>query len=131
MAKTTLFVLLAVAAVFLGGCTTVAQVTNLTEAPCAASFEGRLSSILTEQREKPDIVETVAHRTYLMLTMANLGPRPFIVASPSGTDYTFFVQKKHGGCLLRLYGRSKGFMSYTNNLTYISTRELPDCACQE
>jgi hypothetical protein len=118
-------------AVFSAGCTTIAQVSNLSEAQCDASFESQLSSILTEQGEKDEVVTTLAHRTYLMLTRAQLGPRPFLVASPSGTDYTFFVQKKRNRCLLRLYGRQKGFVSYTNNLTYISTRELLGCACQE
>lgn len=123
--------LLALAAVLSAGCATVAQVANLTEAQCSASFESELSSILTEQGEKPEGAATLAHRTYVTLTLAALGPRPFLVASPSGTDYTFFIQKKRNHCLLRLYGRQKGFVSYTNNLTYISTRELAGCACQE
>lgn len=122
---------LAAAAVFSTSCATVARVVNLREAPCTASFEARLSSILTEEREKPDIAETLAHRAYLILTKVEYGPRPFFVSSPSGIDYAFFVQKKHDRCLLRLYGRQKGFTSYTNNLTYISTRELPGCACEE
>jgi hypothetical protein len=118
-------------AVFSAGCTTIAQVANLTEAQCNASFESRLASILTEQGEKDEVAATLAQRTYLKLTTAELGPRPFLVASPSGTDYTFFIQKKRNHCLLRLYGRRKGFVSYTNNLTYISTRELSGCTCQE
>src|SRR5450830_1811599 len=118
-------------AVFSAGCTTIAQVANLTEAQCNASFESRLTSILTEQGEKDEVAATLTHRTYHMLTAAELGPRPFLVASPSGTDYTFFIQKKRNHCLLRLYGRRKGFVSYTNNLTYISTRELSGCTCKE
>ena len=27
--------------------------------------------------------------------------------------------------------KPKGFLSYTNNLTYIATRELPGCTCQD
>jgi hypothetical protein len=113
------------------GCTTVAQVTNLTEGQCTASLESGLVSILTEQGEKDETAASVAHRTRQMLATTELGPRPFVVASPSGTDYTFFIQKKRNRCLLRLYGRRKGFTSYTNNLTYIATRELSGCACQE
>jgi hypothetical protein len=127
---TLLLPILAVA-VLSAGCATVAQVANLSEAPCNASFESQLSSILTDQGEKADVAATLAHRTYLILTTAELGPRPFLVSSLSGTDYTFFVQKKRDRCLLRLYGRQKGFWSYTNNLTYISTRELSGCACHE
>lgn len=119
------------ATVFSAGCTTVAQVANLTDATCSASFESQLSSVLTEQGETADAAAGLAHHTYLILTTAHLGPRPFLVAAPSGTDYSFFVQKKSARCLLRLYGRQKGFVSYTNDLTYIATRELAGCACQE
>jgi len=118
-------------AVVSAGCTTIAQITNLTEPQCSASLESGLISILTEQGERDEAAATLAHRTGQRLATAELGPRPFLVASPSGPDYTFFIQKKRNRCLLRLYGRRKGFTSYTNNLTYIATRELPGCACQE
>jgi len=118
-------------ACFSAGCTTVAELSNLKEEQCGASFESSLTSILTEQGEKDDVAATLAHRTNLLLTTAELGPRPFLAAAPSGTDYSFFVEKKRDRCLLRLYGRQKGFVSYTNNLTYISTRELPGCMCRE
>src|SRR5579872_2080332 len=104
----------------LTGCVTVAQVSNLNEDRCAAEFEHSLSSILIGQHETPQSAGELAHRTWVILTRADLGPRPFLVASPSGTDYTFFVQQKGDRCLLRLYGRQKGFVSYTNNLTYIA-----------
>jgi hypothetical protein len=131
MPRLLMLLALSVAAVISGGCTTIAHVVNLKDAPCAASFETGLSSILTEQGEKSDVAQTLAHRAYRINTTADYGPRPFYVGAPSGTDYAFFVQKKDDRCLLRLYGRQKGFTSYTNNLTYISTRELPGCACEE
>ena len=131
MLKAQLITSTVVAAALAVGCTTVAQVSNLTEAPCSASLEHELSSILIEQGEKSDVADSLAHHTYLILTTAHLGPRPFLVASSSGTDYSFFVQKKTDRCLLRLYGRQKGFTSYTNDITYISTRELSGCVCQE
>ncbi len=115
----------------LTGCATVAQVDNLTEDRCAVEFEQSLSSILSSQNETPEAARELAHRTYILLTRADLGPRPFLVSSPSGTDYEFFVQKKSDRCLLRLYGRQKGFVSYTNNLTYIATRQLVSCTCRE
>jgi hypothetical protein len=65
------------------------------------------------------------------LTAYDLGPRPFAIAAPSGTDYRFFVQRKGEACVLNLYGRQKGFVSYTNNLTYIATQDLSDCTCAE
>lgn len=59
---------------------------------------------------------------------ARLGLRlwtsPLSVSSQSGTDYSFFVEKKGEGCLLHLNGKQKGFTRYTNNLTYIRTKEL-------
>lgn len=45
-----------------------------------------------------------------------------------GTDYRFFIDAARDQCLLRLYGRRKGFWSYTNNLSYIATRPLPGCS---
>jgi len=119
------------AAVLSAGCNTVAQVTNLADASCGATFESQLSSVLIEQGETAEAAALLAKHTFLILTTAQLGPRPFLVAAPSGTDYSFFVQKKSDRCLLRLYGRQKGFVSYTNDLTYIATRELAGCACRE
>jgi hypothetical protein len=96
-------------AVFSAGCTTIAQVANLTEAQCNASFESQLTSILTEQGEKDEVAATLTHGTYLMLTAAEMGPRPFLVASPSGTDYTFFIQKKRNHCLPSSLRSPEGF----------------------
>ena len=63
--------------------------------------------------------------------VTGIGPRPFLVASPSGADYSFFVQRMDGACALRLYARQKGFVSYTNNITYIATETLGPCRCAE
>jgi hypothetical protein len=112
-------------------CASVAQIGNLADASCSAEFEQSLSSILSTQGEKPEVAQDLANRTYVVLTRTDRGARPFFVSSPSGTDYTFFVDKKRDRCLLRLYGKQKGFMSYTNNLTYIATRQLTACTCRE
>jgi hypothetical protein len=109
----------------------MAQLSNLADPSCATEFEGQLGSILIEQGEKPEVATPLASHSRRALAIRSFGPRPFLVSSPSGTDYTFFVQAERSGCLLRLYGRRKGFMSYTNNLTYIDTRPLPACACTE
>jgi len=90
-----------------------------------------LSDILGDQGETIEASESLAQRTVAALTQGARGPRPFQVVAPSGTDYVFFVDKKTGGCLLRLHGRRHGFVSYTNNLTYIATRPLSDCECAE
>ena len=113
------------------GCASVAEIQNLSDEACRASFQDGLVSILIEQKEVPETAQELAQRTRIVLERGRLGPRPFLVSSSSGADYEFFVEKKKGGCLLRLYGRQKGFVSYTNNLTYIATRPLPSCACRD
>lgn len=113
------------------GCASVAQLSNLGDPSCATEFENQLGSILVEQGEKPEAATPLASRSRRALAIGAFGPRPFLVSSPSGTDYSLFVQAKDSGCFLRLYAREKGFMSYTNNLTYIATRPLPACSCTE
>jgi hypothetical protein len=129
--RRTVFLALLLAAVLTTRCASVVQVDNLADGRCSSEFEQSLSFILITQDEKPEVARNLAHRAYVVLTRTDRGPRPFFVSSPSGTDYTFFVDKKRDRCLLRLYGKQKGFMSYTNNLTYIATRQLSACTCRE
>ena len=117
--------------VLLSGCTTVAQITTLSDESCHRTVQGQLESILLEEGETPEVANRLAVNTTVVLATGSLGPRPFGVSSPSGADYSFFVQLKSDQCLLRLYGRRKGFIRYTNNLTYIATRSLDGCACAE
>jgi hypothetical protein len=112
------------------GCATVSQV-DLSQDTCRPSFQDALDSILVEQHEAPEVAQKLAEDTCEALERTQLGPRPFVISSSSGADYEFFVEKKSSGCLLRLYGRQKGFTSYTNDLTYIATRPLPGCSCKE
>ena len=116
---------------FIGGCATVAQVTSLADQNCRQTFEDRMSSILVEEGEKQDVAEKLAESTTNVLSTGSLGSRPFVVASPSGADYGFFVEQKPSDCLLRLFSRQKGFTRYRNNLTYIATRQLDGCMCAE
>ena len=113
------------------GCTSVAQITTLSDESCHQKVRGQLESIFLEEGEKSEIANRLAVNTAVVLATDSLGPRPFGVSSPSGADYSFFVQLKDQECLLRLYGRRKGFTRYTNNLTYIATRSLEGCACAE
>jgi hypothetical protein len=113
------------------GCATVAKVTNLSEQSCRISFVRQLSAILAREGEKPEAADALAGKTVYALSTYDLGPRPFAVAAPSGTDYRFFIEHKGADCVLTLFGRQKGFVSYTNNLTYIATELLPDCTCAE
>lgn len=123
--------LVAVALLVIGGCTTVAQVTTLSDQNCRHMFVDQMSSILVEQGEKQEVAEKLAESTTTVLSTGSLGPRPFLVASPSGADYGFFVEQKSSDCLLRLFSRQKGFTRYRNNLTYIATRQLDGCMCAE
>ena len=123
--------LAAVAILFIGGCATVAQVTSLSDQNCRHMFVDRMSSILVEQGEKQEVAEKFAESTTTVLSTGSLGPRPFLVASPSGADYGFFVEQKSSDCLLRLFSQLKGFTWYKNNLTYIATRPLTGCMCAE
>jgi hypothetical protein len=118
-------------AISLASCANVAQLTNLATPACQSSFSEELSAVLVKQGEAPDVAGDLARRTLRALQFGAFGPRPFMVAAPSGTDYTFFIQGERQQCLLRLYGRRKGFVAYTNNLTYIETRPLPRCDCAE
>ena len=104
---------------------------NLAESPCQASFETEMAAVLSAEGETPENATALAHSALTILTLGDLGPRPFLVAAPSGTDYSFFVEKTKSSCILHLYGRQKGFVSYTNNLTYIDSRPLPGCSCAE
>ncbi len=116
---------------FIGGCTTVAQVTSLSDQDCRHTFVDRMSSILVDQGEKQDVAGKLAESTTTVLSSGSLGPRPFWVASPSGADYGFFIEEKSSDCLLRLFSRQKGFTRYRNNLTYIATSSLTGCICAE
>jgi hypothetical protein len=118
-------------ALAVSSCTSVARLTNLPESSCRTTVESQLASVLVAEGETPDAATSLARDTLTILTLSDIGPRPFVVAAPSGTDYSFFVEKKKAGCILRLYGRQKGFVSYTNNMTYIASRALEGCACAE
>jgi hypothetical protein len=124
-------VLVAVVMLVIGGCATVAQVTTLSDQNCRHTFVDRLSSILVQEGEKQEVADKLAESTTAVLSTGSLGPRPFLLASPSGADYGFFVEQKSSDCLLRLFSRQKGFTRYRNNLTYIATRSLTGCMCAE
>ena len=112
------------------GCATVAQVTTLQEPACRAAVERGFSMILKGQGETDEVAARLASSATTGMGYG-IGPRPFLVASPSGADYSFFVQKTDAACVLRLYARQKGFVSYTNNITYIATEPVSPCQCAE
>jgi hypothetical protein len=113
------------------GCASVAKVTTLSDPECRQRLTTALATVLQREGETPETAERLAASTADALRTIDLGPRPFLVAAPSGVDYSFFVDKKGASCLLRLYGRQKGFVSYTNDISYIATEPLSPCACAE
>ena len=123
--------LAATVSIALAGCTTVAQVTTLSEPTCRDAVASGFRKILEAQDERPPVAAQLAESATRALQTYELGPRPFLVSSPSGADYAFFVQRDGDACVLRLYGRRKGFVQYTNNMTYIATEPLATCRCAE
>lgn len=113
------------------GCVSVAKLTTLPDPGCRQRLETALAAVLQGQGEAPDEAARLAASATETLRAVDLGPRPFLVAAPSGVDYSFFVERKSAKCLLRLYGRQKGFVSYTNDLTYIATEPLAPCECAD
>jgi hypothetical protein len=113
------------------GCASVAKLTTLSDPACRETLTAALAKVLRGEGEAPESAERLAESTADALRTIDLGPRPFLVAAPSGVDYSFFVDKKGASCLLRLYGRQKGFVSYTNDISYIATESLAPCACAE
>ena len=115
----------------IAGCTTVAQVTTVSEPACRQALDSGLARIFEALGESAAVAQQLARSTTSSLATGNLGPRPFVVSSTSGVDYGLFIQMDGASCLLRLFGRQKGFVSYTNNLTYIATEPLAQCRCAE
>lgn len=109
----------------------MASVTNPRDQPCQQNFAAALADILVVQGEEAGRVRKIVEQGELLGSVFEYGPRPFLVSSQTGTDYSFFVEKKGDHCVLRLYARQKGFTRYTNNLTYIESRNLSGCQCHE
>jgi hypothetical protein len=59
--------LAAVVILVVGGCTTVAQVTSLSDQNCRQTFMDRVSSILVEQGEKQEMADKLAESTTAVL----------------------------------------------------------------
>lgn len=62
-------------------------------------------------------------------TISDPGRSPLRPRQVSTID--FLIDRKGTDCVLTLFGRQKGLVSYTNNVTYLATEGLPDCTCAE
>ena len=113
------------------GCATVATLTNQASPSCRSAFRDALESSLISQGETNEEAVNEATQYANSQTLFSRGPRPVLVSARSGTDYVFFIDKTPSVCLLRLEQRQKGFVRYSNNLTYIETRTLAGCECVE
>jgi hypothetical protein len=110
----------------------VARIANPGAPKCQDSLREGFAVILVGQEEKPEVAEAMAAGAAREIASADLGPRPFKLSSPSGTDYAFFFDDERSAsrCLLRLVAWQKGFVQYSNNVNYIATRPLPGCRCE-
>lgn len=59
--------LAAVVILVVGGCTTMAQVTSLSDQNCRHTFVDRMRSILVEQGEKQEVADKLAESTTTVL----------------------------------------------------------------
>ena len=75
-------------------CTSVAQITTLSDPACRTTVSAALAKIFESEGESAGVAEELAESTAAGLETWGLGPRPFLVASPSGVDYSFFVERK-------------------------------------
>ncbi len=80
------------------GCTSIAAVTNLRDQPCQQNSAMALSEILLAEGEEPARVQKIVDKADLLGSAFDYGPRPFVVSSQSGTDHSFFVEKKGEKC---------------------------------
>jgi hypothetical protein len=109
----------------------VARPVNAGSSRCQESLRDAFALILVRQEEKPDVAEAVGAAAAQKLAEVDLGPRPFKLSSPSGVDYGFFFEDEGKRCLLHLVAWQKGFVQFSNNVTYIATRPLAGCRCEK
>jgi hypothetical protein len=121
-----------VAMAALAGCSpTVAQLLNPGYPRCQESLRKAFEITLIGQGETDEVAQKVAADAVQALADVELGARPFKVSSPSGVDYGYFFEREDDRCLLRLVAWQKGFVQYSNNVTFIATRPLPGCGCKQ
>lgn len=121
--------LLAAAAVALAGCATPTRIDNPADSACQRSVQEALSGILAGQGEPPSAYEPAVAQITEPGHLWQLSSRPFVLRTASSADYGFFVARSGDACELRLFMRARGSVRYTNNLTWIDSRQLSGCRC--
>ena len=116
----------------LAGCSpSVARLLNPKYPRCQESLRKAFEITLAGQGETDEVAQKVAAGAVQALVDAELGARPFKVSSPSGVDYGYFFEREDDRCLLRLVAWQKGFVQYSDNVTFLATRPLPGCGCKQ
>ncbi len=103
---------------------------NLRDPACASRFEEQVTAILVDQGEAPENAALFAGDA-LQSGIGGAWSRDFYVSSWSGATYRFEVAKMGSGGVLRLFERQNQNGSLLNTLSYIATRPLPECACND
>lgn len=114
----------------LSSCVSMGRILNLEASSCTDSLSEQLTISLIGQGEKSDEAKQTARHSVHLLQLVKLGKRPFGV-STRDADYTYFIENSKGNCVLRLLSIRKGFWRYSNNLTFIDTRIVPECLCED
>ena len=109
----------------------VARLLNPRNPRCQASMHKAFSLMLVGQGEQAEVAERMADDAVREIGKADLGRRPFKLSAPSGVDYGFFFEREDDRCLLRLVAWQAGIVQYSNPVTYIATRPLPGCGCDQ
>lgn len=115
-------------AIFLAGCATVGR-PDLSSQRCGDDLASQVADVLFTQGESRPISDDLANGLTVDLSTGALSPVSFFADSPSGCQYGFAIHHTSEGCVLRLYYRKRPGYEVTNNLTYIATRPLKECAC--
>jgi hypothetical protein len=79
-------------------CASVAQVTTLSDPACHQTLANALEKIMEAEGETAPVAAQLAASTATALQVGDLGPRPFLVAAPSGVDYSFFPPGRPTSC---------------------------------
>lgn len=117
----------------IAGCarTGAARVLNPAVPRCETSLRDAFALMLVGQGEHEDVAEKVAKSGAEALADVDLGAKPFLLRSPSGIAYAFYFEDEGERCLLHLVAMQGGSLQVSDTLTFLATRPLPGCRCEQ
>jgi hypothetical protein len=118
----------------IAGCTrtSAARVLNPAVPRCQTSLHDAFALILVRQGEHEDVAEEIAKSGAAALAdVDDLGAKPFLLKSPSGIAYAFYFEDEDDRCLLHLVAMQGGSLQVSDTLTFLATRPLPGCRCEQ